>query len=88
MIAIAIASMNLFVYCYFGAFATDHYQRLADVLYNSEWFHLENIYQKLFILMIGNAQRPLRYHGFHIAYLNLETFAKVQLSSTLFHYDN
>lgn len=60
-------SMTPFLYCYFGKSATDSY-----------WQKLPIELQKYLILMIANMQRPLYYHGFGIAVLDLETFIKVK----------
>lgn len=68
---------NLFVYCFFGKLATDSYGEMATCLFESNWQVLPIDLRKYLILMIGNAQRPLYYHGFKIAVLNLETFLKV-----------
>lgn len=69
---------NLFLYCFFGKLATESYAVIADHMYESNWRTLSVDLQKYFILMIGNGHRPVFYHGFGIAILNLETFAKVR----------
>lgn len=69
--------MNLFFYCFYGKSATEYYLNFADLLFQSKWYELPNKLQKSIIIMIGNAQQPLYYHGFNIAYLNLETFTNV-----------
>lgn len=53
----------------------------ADLLYESKWRRLPDRLQKLFIMMIANAQRPLNYHGFGLAFLNLYTFGAVSIPS-------
>lgn len=68
----------LFVYCYFGKLATESFLNMSDGLYQSNWFKLPVNLQKYFVPMIQNTQRPLYYHGFGIAVLNLETFTKVK----------
>lgn len=50
---------------------------MADTLYEASWPDLPIELQKYFIVMIGNAQQPLYYHGFGMAILNLQTFTKV-----------
>lgn len=69
---------NLFVYCFFGKLATESYDEMATALFESNWQVLPINLRKYVILMIGNAQRPLYYHGFKIAVLNLETYLKVR----------
>lgn len=74
---IANSTLNLFLYCFFGGFASDNFNKMATKLYKSDWLELPINLQKYFILMIGNVQKPLYYHGFGIVILNLETFTKV-----------
>lgn len=74
---VAVSGSNLFLYCYFGSRSTQTSYAYADALYKSEWFHLPMELQKFTIVMIANAQRPLFYHGFGVARLNLDTFCSV-----------
>lgn len=53
--------------------------KVADILYESNWQDLPVNLQKNFILMIGNAARPLQYDAFGIAPLNLETYTNVNI---------
>lgn len=69
--------MNLFLYCYFGKMATHSFEKMASCLYRANWHYFPIELQKYYVIMIGNAQRPLYYHGFGVAILNLETFTKV-----------
>lgn len=69
---------NLFVCCYFGKMATDSYLNMSNYLYESNWFELPIALQKYYILMIGNMDKPVYYHGFGIAILNLKTFLAVR----------
>lgn len=71
-------SSNLFLYCFFGKWATESYANMTYYVYEADWPSAPVATQKYFILMIANMQRPLYYHGFGIAVLNLETFAKVR----------
>lgn len=75
--AITVSMANLFLYCYFGKMATDSYLKMTKSLYESNWIDHPVQLQKYLILMIGNMQRPLYYHGFGIAKLNLETYTTV-----------
>lgn len=75
--ALAYGLAHLYAYCYVGRHSTDYYLAYADYLYESNWMYLSIELQKTFILMIANAQRPLRYHGFHVAVLDFELFTKV-----------
>lgn len=73
---------NLFAYCYFGKLATESFEKMTECLYEYNWLDLPIELQKYFIIMIGNTQKPIYYHGFGFAILNLETFT--QVSSILF----
>lgn len=77
VIAIALSELILFVYCYNGYIATDCYLKMANLLFESKWYnqHLEQ--QKMYGLMIQNAQQIYHYHGFGIMKLNLDTYVKV-----------
>lgn len=71
------SSTNLFLYCYFGKKATDSFDSMTGALYDSKWLDFPPNLRKYFIIAIGNTQRPLHYHGFHIMVLNLESFTDV-----------
>lgn len=68
----------MFLYCFCGKIATENCERMADALYESNWHDLPNDLQQYFVIMIGNAQQPLCYHGSGLLVLNLETFTKVR----------
>ncbi|XP_055305901.1 odorant receptor 22c-like [Sitodiplosis mosellana] len=74
LFGVFVSGTNLFVYCFFGKLATESYTKIADCLYEANWREVSIDLQKYIIVMIQNAQRPLYYHGFGIAVLNLETF--------------
>lgn len=76
-LAVIVGATNLFVFCFYGKLATDSYEKMTKCVFESNWQELPVDLQKYLILMIGNAQRPLYYHGFRIAVLNLETFCTV-----------
>lgn len=75
---------NLFIYCYCGQSAHECYFDLQKCFYEADWLKLPNDLQKYLIVMIENAQRPLFYNGFGLAYLNLNTF--VQMIKTALSY--
>lgn len=68
---------NLFFFCYFGILATESFRGMADALYESNWSEVPVRLQKYFIIMVANTQKPVYYHGFGVAVLNLETFTRV-----------
>lgn len=67
----------IFLYCLFGKIATESFENMSNCLYESKWNELSPNLQKYFVLMIGNAQIPVYYHGFDLIILNLETFSIV-----------
>ena len=77
VIALITGFLNLLVYCYLAYKATDHYLSVGDLLYEAKWNKLPRKYQKHFILMIQNAQRPVYYHGFKLIKIVLGTFTQV-----------
>lgn len=77
LIAAFLSTANLYFYCYFGKIASESYEQMGDCLFFSNWVELPLELQKYFIVMIGNTQRPLYYHGFGIANMKLETFSIV-----------
>lgn len=83
MYSLSIGLSNLYLYCHFAKNATDYYEQFADCLYNSDWTNLPNEFKKPLVIMIGNAQIPLLYHGFNIANLDLELFSRVKFCSIL-----
>lgn len=72
-----ITAVTLFFYCYFAVSATNSFLRMADCLYECNWYEVPVDLQKAFIVMIQNIHQPIYYHGFGIVFLNLETFTKV-----------
>ncbi|XP_055309884.1 odorant receptor 82a-like [Sitodiplosis mosellana] len=75
---------NLFVYCYFGKVANESFSEMNDCLYESNWHNLPLDLQKWLPLLIKNTQKPIFYHGFGVAVLQLETLQK--LLKTVFTY--
>lgn len=80
LMASTVSLSTLFLYCYFGQVATDCYENVAIILYEAKWLNTPLKLQKYFVLMIGNAQIPLNYHGFGIAFLSLNTYMRVRLN--------
>lgn len=74
---VLVGMATLFLYCYFGKLAIECYEQMPLCLFQSNWPELPAHLQKYFILMIANAQRPLRYHGFGCTVLDLNTFSNL-----------
>lgn len=80
LMAASTALSNLFVYCYFGQLATESFEQMRDYLYEGlHWFKLTIKLQKYIVLMLLNMQKPIYYHGFGVALLNLRTFIQVRI---------
>lgn len=85
MLALLTGLLNLFLYCFFGKFATHSFEKMIRCLYEFSWMNLSTDLQKYVIIMIINAQRPIFYHGFRIVTLNLETFTKVMKTAFTYY---
>lgn len=57
---------------------TECYLEMADRLYEFNWYELSIDLKKYFILMMGNMQIPLYYHGSGMIVINLKTFQEVR----------
>lgn len=77
--ALVVSVANFIIYCFFGKLSTESFANMSIALFEANWQMLPIKLQKFFIMMIANAQRPLYYHGFNVAILNLETFTKVRI---------
>lgn len=77
VICVFWSSSNTFIYCFFGHLTTEILLKINEWLYNSNWHDLQNEHQQFYIMLIANSQRPLYFHGFGIANLTLENYAKV-----------
>lgn len=79
-----IMNGNLFALCFCGKLATESYRIMPNYLYEPNGRKIPVDLQKYFVLMIGNAQMPLSYHGYHIAIVDLETYLNVRVFRTHF----
>ena len=76
--AFAYTIWNLFIFCNFGKFVTQSFEKMANRIYESNWLDLSPNLQKYIVMMIANAQRPIYYSAFEIVYMNLHTFTSVR----------
>lgn len=60
--------------------AHDSFEQMSDCLYECDWHVFSYDVKRHILFMITNIQRPLYYHGFGVAILELETFVKVNLN--------
>lgn len=77
IVVLIVGATNLYLYCYFGKLSTESFAKMTECLFECEWQRMEIRVQKYLIMMIANSQKPIYYHGFSVAVLDLETFAKV-----------
>lgn len=75
--AASIGVLILTLYCHHGKVATDSFGKMAYCLFDYNWYELPVEFQKYFIMMIGNAHRPVYYTGSGVSTLNMETCTKV-----------
>lgn len=73
-----ISGGTLYLYCESAQLATDNLILFGDEVFDSNWYELPNEIQKTYILIIANAEKPLKYDGLHMTYLNLPTFSQVR----------
>lgn len=71
------SAMYLFAYCFAGKMATESFEKMLICVYESNWYELPLDLQRALVIISINSQQVYYYHGFGIAVLNLETFAKV-----------
>lgn len=87
---LAIASfgmVNLFIYCFFGKMTTENFANMPDYLYfDMKWHKLSVKLQTYIVLMIQNMHKPIFYHGFDVAVMNLNTFLQVSMPIQLVDY--
>lgn len=57
---------------------------MADCLYECNWLELSPELQKYLVIVIRNIQKPIYYHGFGVAVLNLVTFNAVRNRQNVF----
>lgn len=70
-LGVFISGFTLFLYCDSAQLATDNLIQFGDEVFDSAWYELSNEIQKTYILLIANAEKPLRYDGLNMVYLNV-----------------
>lgn len=80
LLLLTTCSAIIFLYCFFGKMAHDSFEQMSDCLYECDWHVFSYDVKRHILFMITNIQRPLYYHGFGVAILELETFVKVNLN--------
>ena len=76
--------MDLSIFCYFGKIATDNFANISDCVYfELNWRKLTPKLQMYVVLMIRNMQKPIYYHGFDVAIMDLNTFIRVNGSNLI-----
>lgn len=63
--------------CYFGTFASDRIENVADITYDTNWYEYPEEARKHIILIVARAQEPVFFMGFGVVRATLEVFGKV-----------
>lgn len=63
--------------CYFGTFAKDRIECVADAAYDTNWYEYPDGVKKHMILIIARAQEPIFFMGYGVVRATLEVFGKV-----------
>lgn len=79
MVTTVTNSLMLFLCCFFGELAAESFEKMADCLYECDWYELPVDSQNYILVMIANAQKPIHYHGFGVIVLELKSFASVKI---------
>lgn len=66
-------------YGFSGSLCTEAFDSYSRKVYEADWYLLPVNLQKYTILMIGNANQPLYFHGMNLFLAELPTCAKVSL---------
>lgn len=80
LLAVVSQMVVAFGFCYLGQLATDRFKTISDRVFEMNWQEFPVGLQKYVIVMIGNMQKPLYYHGSGIIILELNTFLNVSYS--------
>lgn len=72
-----VSSSNLYFYSFGGSVVTENALKYADALFDLDWYTMPNEFQKFFIIMIGETQRPIYLHGYGLIRLSLDGFMRV-----------
>lgn len=77
VLAMATGFENIILYNSFGQMTSNSFADIGADFYDGPWLKLPIHLQKSFIMLIQNAQKPLRYDGFGVAHLDLNTLGEV-----------
>lgn len=77
LLLLVTCAVILFLLCFFGKLAHENFLNMSDCLFECNWLVYPINIKKYILFMIMNTQRPIYYHGFGIAVLDLITFLKV-----------
>lgn len=77
LMGIIASGWNLYLYCYFGHAVTECFTGIDYYVFDTKWYNQPLSFQKNLIVVIQNAQQPIRFHGFGLAQVNLITYCKV-----------
>lgn len=67
----------MFITCMFGERLTIAFEQFSDALYQSDWHSFPIQMQQILLILMVNAQQPVRLTGFANTLCALESFNKV-----------
>lgn len=82
--ALVSAFIPTFVYCYFAEGLTADLLKVGDIFYESKWYKLSNLEQRILILPIQRAQRVFQLNGYAFVACSLNVFLKVNFQSNFY----
>uniref|UniRef100_A0A182JUT8 Odorant receptor n=1 Tax=Anopheles christyi TaxID=43041 RepID=A0A182JUT8_9DIPT len=68
---------ELYLYCFLGQILTNQGLKVGDALWKSPWHLCGASYRRRLLIILTNAQRPIRLTGLKLYELNLETYYTV-----------
>ncbi|XP_052863326.1 odorant receptor 83a [Anopheles cruzii] len=72
---------ELYLYCFLGQILQNQAFKVGDALWNSPWQQCGALYRRRMLIVLMNAQRPVRLTGMKLYELNLETYYTVLKAS-------
>lgn len=76
---VCLAYGQIFVICMSGQHQTDHFERLNESIFMSEWYQFPVKSQQLLHAMLVAAQRPVYIRGFGSGACTRESFKEVHM---------
>lgn len=65
--------------CYFGEMVTTQFENFSSELEKCNWYTFPNDFQKMFVILLQNAQKPVIIYGFGNVFCMRDTVKKVKM---------